>query len=128
VQQFKPQTDREENIQAILNMQTFAFVPTPARFPPSGHKLSCKNATHMHRMRCPTTCKSAGGAGKLLRNSLKQPKPGNNLTLLAAGNYLRGLGIDNQADVTRILDVVTNPNSLFGTKRGKGPVNPYVSE
>lgn len=27
----------------------------------------------------------------------------------------------------RILDVLTNPNSLFGTKGGKQPVNPYVS-
>ena len=64
--------------------------------------------------------------GKLLRNAFKQPKAGRNLKLLAAGNYLRELGIQNQADVTRVLDICTNPNSLFGTKRGKNPVNPYV--
>jgi hypothetical protein len=59
---------------------------------------------------------------------MTQPKQGSNLTLLAAGNYLRSLGLSNQADITRILDVLTNKNSLFGTKGGKTPVNPYVSE
>ncbi len=58
---------------------------------------------------------------------MQQPKQGSNLALLAAGNYLRGLGISNQTDVTRILDILTNKNSLFGTKGGKTPVNPYVS-
>ena len=58
---------------------------------------------------------------------MQQPKQGTNLTLLAAGNYLRGLGIENSADITRILDILTNKNSLFGTKGGKTPVNPYVS-
>ena len=59
--------------------------------------------------------------------AMQQPKQGGNLTFLAAGNYLRVLGISNQADVTRILDILTNKNSLFGTKGGKQPINPYVS-
>lgn len=58
--------------------------------------------------------------------AMQQPKQGSNLSLLAAGNYLRTLGIENQADVTRILDILTNKNSLFGTKGGKTPINPYV--
>jgi hypothetical protein len=58
---------------------------------------------------------------------MTQPKQGSNLALLAAGNYLRSLGIEGGADITRILDILTNKNSLFGTKGGKTPVNPYVS-
>lgn len=57
---------------------------------------------------------------------MQQPKQGSNLALLAAGNYLRSLGIQNSPDITRILDILTNKNSLFGTKGGKTPVNPYV--
>lgn len=73
-------------------------------------------------------CSAEEKTGKLLRNALRQPKAGSNLKLLAAGNFLRSLGVQNQADVTRVLDICTNPNSLFGTKRGKSPMNPYVSK
>jgi hypothetical protein len=48
------------------------------------------------------------------------------LALLAAGNFLRGMGIDSNIDVTRVLDVCTNPNSIFGSKGGRQPANPYA--
>lgn len=57
---------------------------------------------------------------------MQQPKAGGNLALMAAGNYLRSLGIESAPDCARILDVLTNPNSLFGTKGGRGRVNPYA--
>jgi len=58
---------------------------------------------------------------------MNQPKQGSNLQLLAASNYLRSLGIDDETTVRRCIDVLTNPNSLFGgTRAGKKPVNPFA--
>ena len=49
-----------------------------------------------------------------------------NLTSLALSNYLRGLGFARETDIRRVVDIVMNPNSLYGTKGGKQPINPYV--
>lgn len=35
--------------------------------------------------------------------ALQQPQQGQNLTYLAAGNWLRGLGIESQPEINRIL-------------------------
>ena len=34
-------------------------------------------------------------------------------------NYLKELGIDNRAEIARILDIATNPKSLYHTHRDK---------
>ena len=56
--------------------------------------------------------------------AMAQPQPGTNLSYLAAANFLRGLGIDSQADLNRVLDVAMNPNSLFQRSNRKQPTNP----
>lgn len=80
---------------------------------------STGNFCMVSRHVCPLTIHIASAA-------LRQTQRGSNLTALALQNYLRGLGIEREADLRRIVDIVTNPNSLFGTKGGKNPINPYV--
>ncbi len=56
--------------------------------------------------------------------AVNQPAPGGNLSLLALSEFLRAeLAINDSMDLTRVMDVATNQNSIFG-KRGKGPSNP----
>ncbi|EFN53178.1 hypothetical protein CHLNCDRAFT_136986 [Chlorella variabilis] len=55
-----------------------------------------------------------------------QMHEGQNLAFLAAGNFLRGLGIDSQAEVNRVLDVAMNPNSLYAARNRKQPANPHA--
>lgn len=62
-----------------------------------------------------------------MRAALNEGRSGGKLAHFAAANYLRSIGIDNPPDVARIIDVLTNPNSLFGTRGGSQPINPYVS-
>lgn len=46
---------------------------------------------------------------------------------LAAADYFReSLGFDNITEVTRILDIAMNPNSLYGVKNGRRKVNPHA--
>ena len=37
----------------------------------------------------------------------------------AGAEFLRGIGIDSQGEIMRVLDVAMNPNSLFGRHRDK---------
>lgn len=34
-------------------------------------------------------------------------------------NYLKLLGVDNRAEIARVLDIATNPNSLYHSHRDK---------
>lgn len=41
--------------------------------------------------------------------------------------YLRELGIDNRAELARIMDIATNPRSIYSAFQGKkGEANPTV--
>lgn len=64
--------------------------------------------------------------GRLLRDALNQPAQGTNLAYLSAANFLRGLGMDNQAELNRVLDIAMNPNSLFTSANRKQPTNPHA--
>lgn len=64
--------------------------------------------------------------GQILRDALQQPQQGQNLAYLAAGNWLRGLGIESQPEINRILDVAMNPNSIFTSRDRKQPTNPHA--
>jgi hypothetical protein len=57
----------------------------------------------------------------------RAPTP-QNLTYLEAAEYLReNLQFSNMTEMTRVLDLAMNPNSLFGTRQGKrGPTNPHA--
>eukprot|EP00890_Picochlorum_soloecismus_P002065 jgi/Picsp_1/285/NSC_00284-R1_protein len=67
-------------------------------------------------------------ATKVLRSVLGSASTSGtrNLTALALSNYLRGLGFARETDIRRVVDIVMNPNSLYGTKGGKQPINPYA--
>jgi hypothetical protein len=57
--------------------------------------------------------------------AVNQPAPGGNLSLLALSEFLRAeLAINDSMELTRVMDVATNQNSVFGARRGKGPSNP----
>lgn len=58
--------------------------------------------------------------------AVANPTQGTNLAFLVLGNYLRSLGIEAVSDVTRVLDLCTNPNSIFGSKGGRRNINPHV--
>ncbi|KAL4431606.1 hypothetical protein ABPG77_001448 [Micractinium sp. CCAP 211/92] len=75
-----------------------------------------------------TRCQASGKSdvGRLLRDALNQPAQGTNLSYLSAANFLRGLGMDNQAELNRVLDIAMNPNSLFTSKNRKQPTNPHA--
>ncbi|KAI7837725.1 hypothetical protein COHA_008447 [Chlorella ohadii] len=74
---------------------------------------------------CQAGAKS-GDVGQILRDALQQPQQGQNLTYLAAGNWLRGLGIESQPEINRILDIAMNPNSMFTSRDRKQPTNPHA--
>lgn len=80
---------------------------------------------NLHPNSSPVICEAKKGVGSILRDALSPPSGQHNLAI-AGGNFLRTLGIENNIEITRILDICTNPNSIFCTKRGQ-PVNPYVS-
>jgi hypothetical protein len=58
--------------------------------------------------------------------ALKGSPKGSNLTAISLANRLKDLGITQEPEIRRIVDIMTNPNSLYGTKSGRQPVNPYV--
>lgn len=58
--------------------------------------------------------------------ALKGSPKGSNLTAISLGNRLKDLGITQEPEIRRIVDIMTNPNSLYGTKNARQPVNPYV--
>ncbi|GAB4823312.1 hypothetical protein N2152v2_010358 [Parachlorella kessleri] len=51
---------------------------------------------------------------------------GPDLAWQSAANFLRGLGINNQAELTMVLDIAMNPNSVYGKQTRKQPVNPHA--
>jgi hypothetical protein len=73
---------------------------------------------------------NASKATGLLRSALQgtQRKDGkSNLVILSLTNYLKKtLGITREPEIRRIIDIVTNINSLYGTKNGRQPMNPYA--
>lgn len=51
------------------------------------------------------------------------------MTVISLTNFLKtSLNITREPDVRRIVDIMTNKNSLYGSKRGSGrqPANPYA--
>ena len=52
---------------------------------------------------------------------------GPDLAWQSAANFLRGLGINNQAELTMVLDIAMNPYSVYGKQTRKQPANPHVS-
>ena len=68
-------------------------------------------------MRCPQTSCLATGSDR----------PEVDAGYQACSNFLRSIGIENRAELARILDIATNPNSLFHTYRDdKRDSNPLV--
>lgn len=58
----------------------------------------------------------------------EEDNPEVDATYQACSKYLRSLGIENRAELARILDIAMNPNSLFHTFRDdKRDSNPFVS-
>ena len=73
---------------------------------------------------------SASSLGNL-RSALRDKKgaSGSNLGILSLTNWLKtALEITREPELRRIVDIVTNKNSLFGSKRGSSrqPANPYA--
>ena len=75
------------------------------------------------------TSKGDIAATGLLRSALQgtQKPSTSNLGILALTNFLKtSLSITRDPEIRRILDIMTNKNSLYGTKKGRQPVNPYA--
>lgn len=77
------------------------------------------------------TSAADASATDLLRSSLRKEPSSlgntNNLTILALTHFLKtSLDITRDAEIRRIVDIMTNTNSLYGTKKGRQPVNPYA--
>ena len=79
----------------------------------------------------PSGNKSSASSLGILRSALREKKgaSGSNLGILSLNNWLKtALDITREPELRRIVDIVTNKNSLFGSKRGSGrqPANPYA--
>lgn len=96
-----------------------------------GHVSFRKNHRSIIRMQDspkPSTKGEAAATG-LLRSALKagNPRQSSNLGILSLTNFLKtSLGITRDPEIRRIVDIMTNKNSLYGTKKGRQPVNPYA--
>ena len=94
----------------------------------SSHKhLTC--SMHSNDSTFPNKQNTSKATG-LLRSALQgnQKKDGkSNLVILSLTNYIKKtLGITREPEIRRIIDIVTNVNSLYGTKNGRQPMNPYA--
>ncbi|KAI8113416.1 hypothetical protein M9435_003418 [Picochlorum sp. BPE23] len=89
---------------------------------------ACHAALRPHRaaVRVYAESKSDRKSNGLLRSALKGSPKGSNLTAISLANRLKDLGITQEPEIRRIVDIMTNPNSLYGTKSGRQPVNPYA--
>jgi hypothetical protein len=60
---------------------------------------------------------------------MRQPVSGTTQVYADAAEYLKGLGMTKQEELTRVLDLAMNPASLYAVRsRKRGLYNPAVSE
>ncbi|KAI3436222.1 hypothetical protein D9Q98_002276 [Chlorella vulgaris] len=104
---------------SAANVRRIAQAAPQRPWQPSQHRCPAR------RRRCQAAAQR-DDVGRLLRDALQQPAQGQNLAYLAAGNFLQGLGIDNQTEINRVLDVAMNPNSLWARNNRKQPTNPHA--
>lgn len=100
------------------------------------HSILQKNSPHIIIMMSLRGERADGGTSKgdiaatgLLRSALQgtQKASTSNLGILALTNFLKtSLNITRDPEIRRITDIMTNKNSLYGTKKGRQPVNPYA--
>lgn len=78
----------------------------------------------------PALSKGDAAATGVLRSALRgtgSPGNANKFTVIALTDFLKTtLQITRDPEIRRIIDIMTNKNSLYGTKRGRQPVNPYA--
>lgn len=72
--------------------------PAAERLPPTGWPFPAPAVTH-------ATLPTLSDPPHARRAALNQPAQGTNLAYVSAANFLRGLGIESQAELNRVLDI-----------------------